>query len=232
MPPLTLLQANELDFPHPENSTQEGLLAVGGDLSSPRLLAAYSQGIFPWYEDGSPLLWWSPNPRLLLIPAQFKLSRSLRKALKRPWQFKIDTDFAAVMHACASSGGRANRTWITGEMQEAYYQLHQQGYAHSFEIWCEEQLIGGLYGISLGRAFFGESMFHNQPDASKVALFYLCQTLLTWQFDFIDCQMPTPHLLSMGAFILPRSDFLKRLSETLKHPTRRGSWSQADVLLP
>lgn len=218
---------DDFDFPNPNQSDEEGLLAVGGTLAPRHLLKAYSQGIFPWYQAGSPPLWWSPPERLLLKPEQFKRSRSLKKALQRPHVFRMDTQFATVIRACAACEGRGeDHTWITPEMQEAYIRLHHLGYAHSFEIWSEAgDLQGGLYGISLGRAFFGESMFHDQRDASKMAMYYLCQTLASWQFDFIDCQLPTAHLMSLGATIVDRAQFLTLLHQSLQHPTHQGSWS-------
>ena len=219
------LADDDLSFPDPKNSDEEGLLAVGGDLSPERLLLAYQQGIFPWYEPGGPLLWWSPDPRLLLKPSGFKLSHSLKHALNKPYSFKIDTAFAEVIQCCANVEERINKTWISDEMCEAYTQLHRLGYAHSFEIWEDKQLIGGLYGLSLGRAFFGESMFHHVRDASKLAFYYLCRTLCAWKFDFIDCQLPTTHLEGLGAEVISRHEFLQLLQKTLEHPTKRGLWT-------
>ncbi len=212
------------DFPPPQTSDKQGLLAVGGDLSIDRLLRAYSQGIFPWYEPGCPLLWWSPDPRLILLPDEFKLSKSLKKTLNKPFEFKIDTAFKDVIHACASTGERLGKTWITTEMIEAYEALHELGYAHSFEVWLDETLVGGLYGVSLGRAFFGESMFHFIRDASKVAMYFLAAVMKEWRFDFIDCQLPTAHLISLGAEIIPRREFLIRLEKALKYPTLQKKW--------
>ncbi|CEG56501.1 leucyl/phenylalanyl-tRNA--protein transferase [Legionella fallonii] len=211
-------------FPDPETSDKQGLLAIGGDLSPRRILQAYSQGIFPWYEPGCPILWWSPNPRLILLPNEFKVSRSLKKSLKKAYKFTIDTAFEQVITSCATHSDRLNKTWITTEMMAAYTNLHHIGYAHSFEIWDETHLIGGLYGISLGNAFFGESMFHIATDASKMALYYLCQTLKQWNFDFIDCQLPTPHLLSLGAKIISRKEFLHLLNLALESPNKAGKW--------
>ena len=211
-------------FPHPETSDKQGLLAMGGDLSPQRLLQAYSQGIFPWFEPGCPILWWSPNPRLILLPHEFNLSHSLKKSLKKPFYFSIDTAFRQVITSCATYSGRINNTWITKEMIEAYSTLHDMGYAHSFEIWENEQLVGGLYGISLGRAFFGESMFHTVTDASKIALYYLCKTMELWHFDFIDCQMPTAHLQRLGAKVIGRKEFLYLLECSLEHPNQIGRW--------
>ena len=216
---------NPSNFPNPADSDKQGLLAIGGDLSPERLLAAYKQGIFPWYEAGYPILWWSPDPRLILKPQAFKLSRSLQRTLKEPYRFTIDTAFAEVITACANVDGRIDQTWITKEMREAYIQLHHMGYAHSFEIWKDELLVGGLYGLSLGKAFFGESMFHFERDASKLAMYHLCQVLASWQFDFIDCQLPTPHLQSLGAITIDRKTFLQLLQKTIESPTRQGLWT-------
>lgn len=197
---------------------------MGGDLTPARILQAYSQGIFPWFEPGCPILWWSPNPRLILNPHEMILSRSLKKSLKKPYKFSIDTAFAQVITSCAVYSDRVNKTWITDEMIEAYTTLHDMGYAHSFEVWDGESLIGGLYGISLGKAFFGESMFHTVTDASKIALYHLCQTMQAWDFDFIDCQMPTTHLLRLGGKVIGRQEFIHLLNQTLKHPDKKGLW--------
>lgn len=213
-------------FPHPETSDSQGLLAMGGDLDPERILYAYSQGIFPWFQPGCPILWWSPNPRLILFPEDFNLSRSLKKTLKKPFSYSIDTVFPEIIKACATYSNRENNTWITKDMIAAYTTLHQMGYAHSFEVWQDEKLVGGLYGISLGKAFFGESMFHSVTDASKLALYYLCITMKKWEFDFIDCQMPTTHLLKMGAKAISRAHFLGLLSRSLQHPTKAGIWNK------
>lgn len=214
-----------LYFPDPETSDAQGLLFIGGDLSTQRILQAYSQGIFPWYGPGSPILWWSPNPRLILTPTEFKLSRSLKKSLNKPFKLSIDTVFEQVISSCATCSQRKENTWINQDMMDAYIQLHHMGYAHSFEIWLKNELVGGLYGLSLGKAFFGESMFHRVADASKIAFYYLCQTLTTWEFDFIDCQIPSEHLQRLGSKIISRQDFLRNLNESLKHPTQRGIWT-------
>jgi leucyl/phenylalanyl-tRNA--protein transferase len=213
-------------FPPPDYADPGGLLAVGGDLSSERLLEAYRLGIFPWYSDDQPILWWSPDPRLTLDIADFKISRTLGKTLRRG-QFKVTFDraFEEVIQACASVPREAqNGTWITQEMQEAYINLHGLVYAHSVESWLGDKLVGGLYGVSLGKAFFGESMFHLQADASKVALASLVENLKRWEFQFIDAQMTTEHMLRLGAKELPRRVFLKRLQSALRHPTKRGRW--------
>ncbi len=217
----------EVIFPSPEEADPSGLLAVGGDLSSKRLLEAYRLGIFPWYSGDEPILWWSPDPRLVLRLSEFKVSRSLRKTLnKNIFQVTFDNTFADVIRACANvpRDGQPG-TWITEEMQRAYVRLHRLGYAHSVETWFEGELAGGLYGVSLGAAFFGESMFHLKADASKVALAALVERLESWHFEFIDAQMTTEHLMRFGAKELPRRDFLKRLAEALRKPGKKGSWS-------
>ena len=213
-------------FPPPDYADPSGLLAVGGDLSKERLLEAYRLGIFPWYSDDQPILWWSPDPRLVLDLKDFGISRSLRKTLKKGiFQVTFDHAFEQVIQACAVVPRAAqNGTWITEEMQEAYINLHGLGYAHSVESWFGGKLAGGLYGVSLGKAFFGESMFHFKTDASKVALATLVEKLKSWDFHFIDSQMTTEHMVRLGAKELPRRIFLKRLQSALRHPTRRGRW--------
>lgn len=197
------------------------MLAAGGDLSPPRLLEAYRQGIFPWYEPGQPILWWSPDPRMILYPSDFKLSKSLKKTLKKPWTYTIDKAFNEVIHACATCNERTNKTWITQEMKSAYFKLYELGFAHSVEVWNEDQLIGGLYGLSIGAVFFGESMFHIKPDASKLALYFLCQTLKNWHYDFIDCQLPTEHLKSLGCIAISRKRFLQQLQKSIQKPSKK-----------
>jgi leucyl/phenylalanyl-tRNA---protein transferase len=213
-------------FPPPDYADPSGLLAVGGDLSKERLLEAYRVGIFPWYSDDQPILWWSPDPRLILDLKDFKISRSLRKTLKKGvFEVTFDHAFEEVIQACAAVPREAqNGTWITAEMQEAYINLHGLGYAHSVETWLGGKLAGGLYGVSLGKCFFGESMFHLKTDASKVALATLVEKLKSWDFHFIDSQMTTEHMVRLGAKELPRRIFLKRLQSALRHPTRRGRW--------
>ena len=213
-------------FPPPDYADPSGLLAVGGDLSHERLLEAYRLGIFPWYSDDQPILWWSPDPRLVLDLNDFKISRSLRKTLKREvFQVTLDHAFEEVIRACAVVPREAqNGTWITNEMLKAYVNLHGLGYAHSVESWFGGKLAGGLYGVSLGKCFFGESMFHLKTDASKVALAILVEKLRSWDFHFIDSQMTTEHMLRLGAKELPRRIFLKRLQSALRYPTKRGRW--------
>jgi len=221
-------------FPPPDYADPSGLLAVGGDLSKERLLEAYRLGIFPWYSDDQPILWWSPDPRLVLDLKDFKISRSLRKTLKKEiFQVTFDRAFEEVIRACAAVPREAqNGTWITDEMEKAYTNLHGLGYAHSVESWFGGKLAGGLYGVSLGKCFFGESMFHFKTDASKVALATLVEKLRSWEFHFIDSQMTTEHMLRLGAKELPRRIFLKRLQAALRYPTKRGRWrmnSTSDV---
>jgi len=213
-------------FPDPLKAGKDGLLAAGGDLSAEALIAAYSAGIFPWFEEDSPILWWSPDPRLVLFPERFKLSATLKQNIKRRnYTVQFDHDFPAVIRNCASVQRRNQKgTWITPEMQQAYIELHQKGFAHSVETYAGDVLAGGLYGVSLGRAFFGESMFHHQADASKVALYYLVEQMKKWDFHFIDAQQPTAHLKSLGAEEIPRKEFLKRLQRSLEYPTRQGKW--------
>lgn len=208
---------SEILFPPPQLAEENGLLAIGGDLSPQRLLLAYSQGIFPWYSDGEPILWWAPMPRCVLLPGDFHLSRSLRKLLRRKeYRATIDQSFAAVIRACAMSGERRlSGTWLSAEMIAAYEDLFSLGYCHSVEIWAGAELVGGLYGVSLGRSFFGESMFHRRTDASKIALYALSQTLFHSNFVMIDMQLPTPHLLSLGGRLIERGDFEQLLKNAL-----------------
>ena len=217
---------DDLVFPPPDYADPSGLIAVGGDLSSERLLEAYRVGIFPWFSDDQPILWWSPDPRLVLDLDQFKISRSLRKTLKKG-SFKVTFDrvFDEVIAACATVDRDGQQgTWITQEMQDAYIKLHGLGFAHSVETWFDNKLVGGLYGVSLGKAFFGESMFHHKTDASKVALAVLVERLKAWGFRFLDAQMTTEHLLSLGAREVSRRIFLKQLQSALRHATKRGKW--------
>jgi leucyl/phenylalanyl-tRNA--protein transferase len=217
-------------FPPPDYADPSGLLAVGGDLSSERLLEAYRVGIFPWYAEDQPILWWSPDPRFILELGEFKTSRSLGRTLKNKiFDVTFDRAFDEVIRACATMQrpGQSG-TWITPEMEDAYLKLHGLGYAHSVETWFEGKLTGGLYGVSLGKAFFGESMFHRKSDASKVALATLVAKLKRWDFQFIDAQMTTEHLLTLGAKEISRRIFLKRLRSALRHPTKRGKWRNSD----
>jgi len=204
---------DKLAFPDPRLASAEGLLAVGGDLSTERLLLAYSLGIFPWYGPGEPLLWWSPDPRCVIIPARVYVSGRLGRVLRQKrFTVTCNRDFDAVIDACAASrAGEAPGTWLVPEMQSAYRQLHRAGYAHSVEVWRDGLLAGGLYGVAFGRFFFGESMFHRVSDASKVALVKLCRHLAGSDYELFDCQVPNPHLLRMGGELMPRAAFLERL---------------------
>ncbi|OGT04459.1 MAG: leucyl/phenylalanyl-tRNA--protein transferase [Gallionellales bacterium RBG_16_57_15] len=191
-----------------------GLLAAGGDLSAPRLLEAYRHGIFPWFSAGEPILWWSPDPRMVLIPGEFRISRSLARVLRNmSYEVRCDTAFERVMRSCAAPRGKHNGTWISEDMIAAYCALHEIGYAHSVEVWIGGRLAGGLYGVAIGRMFYGESMFSHASNASKIALAHLARQLERWQFEMIDCQMNTAHLASLGAREIPRSEFIARLQE-------------------
>jgi leucyl/phenylalanyl-tRNA--protein transferase len=206
----------------------DGLLAVGGDLSVKRLRAAYRQGIFPWYNDSQPILWWSPNPRMVLFPERLKVSRSLRKTLrKRPFQVTADQAFAQVVEACSGPRHGEAGTWITPAMKRAYLRLHEEGLAHSVECWRDGQLVGGLYGVALGKVFFGESMFTRQTDASKVAFVYLVRQLQGWGYTLIDCQVYTTHLQSLGAETISREQFSALLDEGCPQAGQAGPWHLA-----
>jgi len=223
--PVFLLK-EDLIFPPPHLASESGLLAVGGDLSPERLLLAYGQGIFPWYSDGEPILWWCPDPRLVLHPEQIKISRSLKRTLNKTlFRVTMDRAFEQVIKACARLRLESGEsTWIVEDMIQAYCRLHAEGYAHSVEAWHGDELSGGVYGVSLGGVFFGESMFTRRSNASKVALVYLARQLSAWSFNVIDCQVTTGHLQRFNAREVPRSAFLALLHESLKMPTRRGSW--------
>lgn len=219
--------AGSPDFPPVEQALAEpgGLLAAGGELTPEWLLAAYRRGIFPWYSAGEPVLWWSPDPRLVLDPAHMKISRSLRKTLhRRRFQVRFDTAFADVTAACAEPREPGGSTWITAEMRHAYLRLHELGYAHSVETWDNGELAGGLYGIALGRAFFGESMFCRRTDASKIALAHLARYLQMHDFAVIDCQMTTSHLISLGAEEMPRHRFCAGLATWTREGAGPARW--------
>ncbi len=218
---LTWLQRDELSFPPLETAMREpnGLLAAGGDLSPERLLAAYRHGCFPWYQEGQPLLWWSPDPRTVLYPEELHVSRSLAKKLRQGvFNVTFDRAFQDVIQGCAAPRDYADGTWITTPMQNAYVTLHQLGVAHSVEVWQDGQLVGGLYGLAMGRLFFGESMFSRATDASKVGFVTLVERLRGWDFKLIDCQMPTQHLASFGARTIPRRIFAEALAKYLDEP--------------
>ncbi|CAG1021267.1 Leucyl/phenylalanyl-tRNA--protein transferase [Patescibacteria group bacterium] len=206
----------------------DGLLAVGGCLSTARLLNAYRQGIFPWYNPDEPILWWSPNPRLVLFPEHLNVSRSLRKTLrKQQFSVSFDTAFSAVLEGCAKPRLDDKGTWLSPEMQAAYCELHRLGYAHSIETWLNDELVGGLYGVALGQVFFGESMFHTQTDASKVAFVYLVENLIEWGYQLVDCQVYTEHLVSLGAEEITRREFSKLLEHYSELPVSKTAWQQS-----
>jgi leucyl/phenylalanyl-tRNA--protein transferase len=218
-------------FPAPNRALTEpnGLLAGGGSLNPRRLLQAYRQGIFPWYSSGQPILWWSPNPRLVLFPEGVNLSRSLRKTLRNgPFTVTADAAFGAVIDACAAPRAPGEGTWITPDMRRAYCRLHQLGHAHSIETWRQGKLVGGLYGVAVGRVFYGESMFSGASNASKVALAALAAQLRRWDFALIDCQVRTDHLLRLGAVDIPRETFLQLLDRYCPLPGREGFWQLDD----
>jgi leucyl/phenylalanyl-tRNA--protein transferase len=219
--------SEELIFPPPHLATEEGLLAVGGDLSEKRLLLAYRMGIFPWYSEDEPILWWSPDPRLVLYLREFRISRSLRKTIRRGlFQVTLDRSFRRVITECAQvRTENGERTWLVEDMIRAYCRLHGFGFAHSVETWQNGRLVGGLYGVSLGKCFFGESMFARVNDASKVALVALVQFLKQLSFPMVDCQVATSHLMSFGAREIPRDEYLRQLGQCLESPTLRGNWS-------
>jgi len=224
---MPVFQLNDtLYFPPPELARDDGLLAIGGDLSPERLLIAYQMGIFPWYAAGDPLLWWAPSPRLILEPGAFHCSRSLRRVLKQgDFTFTMDRDFVSVMAACAAvRTSQGQPTWIDPAMMAAYGQLHALGYAHSLECWQQGELAGGLYGVSVGGMFFGESMFSRVANSSKAALAVLAEQLEAWGFDCIDCQMRTEHLLSLGAREVSGHQFFALLQRSVLRPTRQGKW--------
>ncbi|MGQ0751184.1 MAG: leucyl/phenylalanyl-tRNA--protein transferase [Betaproteobacteria bacterium] len=208
-----------------------GLLAASADLPVPRLVAAYRQGIFPWYSEGQPVLWWSPDPRMVLFPDEFRMSRSLRKRLRRrDYAIRTDVAFEAVMRACAAPRLDQSGTWITDHMIGAYGALHREGYAHSVETWIGDTLAGGLYGVAIGRMFYGESMFAHASDASKIALAHLVRQLARWNYGMIDCQMQTAHLASFGAREIPRADFMRRLRELVNYAASPDEWRFDDDL--
>ena len=216
-------------FPNPELAVESGLLAVGGDLSSERLEAAYRSGVFPWYDELSPdIMWWSPDPRMVLFPDRFKLSKSLRKRIiRQDFELRIDTAFEQVILECSRVPREdQDGTWLTDEMREAYVSLHHKGFAHSVECWQDGRLVGGLYGLSLGRLFFGESMFHLVSDASKVAFYHLSELAIKFGFTFVDCQMHTDHLASLGAEEMSRHEYLHYVKVNNTEETRIGKWTK------
>ena len=227
-----LYQLNDDDcfFPPADRANEEGLLAFGGDLSPQRLIVAYANGIFPWYNDDEPILWWSLDPRLVIRPGEMRVSKSLRHKLKSGrFDVRVDTNFREVMLQCAQTPRKdQDGTWIQDEMVDAYCHLHELGLAHSFETYEDNELVGGLYGIAIGKAFFGESMFHTVTDASKVAFYHLHHFLVKHNFQLIDCQQETGHLKSLGAYAIPRSEYLEELKKLTVEPTIVGNWGKND----
>ncbi|PPD35602.1 MAG: leucyl/phenylalanyl-tRNA--protein transferase [Methylomonas sp.] len=204
-----------------------GLLALGGCLSVQRLLNAYRHGVFPWFNPGEPILWWSPDPRLVLFPEQLLISRSLHKTLrKNQFEIRFDSAFEQVIDACAAPRTYSSGTWITDKMRNAYVELHRLGIAHSVETWHDHELVGGLYGIAIGKVFFGESMFHRKTDASKVAFAHLVNHLLAWDYQLIDCQVSSEHLLSLGATEIPRSQFANLLDQFCDQAVSSSAWQK------
>ncbi|WP_444884722.1 leucyl/phenylalanyl-tRNA--protein transferase [Microbulbifer sp. PSTR4-B] len=224
---LMWLDHNHIDFPSTQTALDDpnGLLAAGGDLSPEWLLAAYRRGIFPWFSEDQPILWWSPSPRCVVIPNDFRIGRSLRKTLRRGiFSVTFDQAFEQVIEGCRLPRGSEDGTWITDEMAEAYIDMHHLGHAHSVEVWREGRLVGGLYGLSIGRIFFGESMFHRETDASKVAFVHLVRQLELWGCPLIDCQVSNPHLSSLGAVEMCRRDFEHLLEDGLTQPAFPQLW--------
>ncbi len=228
MSAINVLSTSEVGFPPGDLALDDpsGLLAMGGDLSADWLMEAYRCGIFPWFEDDhGPILWWCPDPRAVLYPKNLKVSRSLAKRIRNcGFQITMDSAFERVVHGCADRRATGDGTWITPQMADGYAELHAKGYAHSVEVWDGDRLVGGLYGVSLGRMFFGESMFSLERDASKIALYHLARQLEGWEFELIDCQIMNDHLASLGAEPVPRARFLEKLRANESEPTRSGLW--------
>lgn len=240
--PIYMLQDEVLDFPPVSQSTKEGLLAIGGDLSPERLLVAYSSGIFPWYTEGEPILWWSLDPRMVMKPTDLKVTKSLWKTIEsNKFSCSFDTDFEGVIRACATvprtdqqvvedeEDADEPSTWISEDMIHAYCELHELGFAHSVETYMDNELVGGLYGVSIGKIFCGESMFHTKSDASKVALYNLCQFLIRNNFELIDAQQETGHMKRMGAAPIPRKEFMKQLKLLVKEQSLVGNWGDGSA---
>jgi len=222
--------SDKIEFPAPRLASEHGLLAVGGDLSQERLLLAYRMGIFPWYSDDEPLMWWSPDPRLVLYPREIRISKTLKKILrKNVFQVTMDLAFRDVIHHCADVRLEKNEeTWIVDDMMDAYCRLYESGFAHSVEAWHQGELAGGIYGVSLGKCFFGESMFSRISNASSVALVKLMEYLDALSFDMLDCQIPTGHLIRFGAREVSRDRFLMELERSMGTPTKKGKWQMSD----
>ncbi|MDH5231186.1 MAG: leucyl/phenylalanyl-tRNA--protein transferase [Gammaproteobacteria bacterium] len=229
MPIPLLIAPDDDDTAFPDTSLAlrdpDGLLAVGGRLSQKRLVQAYRQGIFPWYSDDQPILWWSPNPRLVLFPEHLKISRSLKKTMrKQPFRLSFDEQFLSVIQACSAPRLKQHGTWISDEIKLAYFSLFQSGFAHSIEVWEKNELVGGLYGVSIGRIFFGESMFSKKTDASKIAFVFLVKNLQAWGYKLIDCQVRTEHLLSLGAEEIERETFETLLKQWTHVSPDKTAW--------
>jgi leucyl/phenylalanyl-tRNA--protein transferase len=218
--------SKEIIFPHPSLANEDGLLAVGGDLSTERIITAYLNGIFPWYNEDEPILWWSPNPRCVLFPNKFKPSKSLLSIIKKNvFEVRFDAIFKTVIEKCATTKRKGEPgSWITTDIKKAYIKLHKLGFAHSVETYKDNELVGGLYGIAIGSVFYGESMFHSIPNASKVAFYFLIEKLKQLNFEIIDNQMTTPHLLSMGAEEISREKFLEILKKEVKLDLNKSPW--------
>jgi leucyl/phenylalanyl-tRNA--protein transferase len=234
---LFLLDPHDPAAPFPDVQLAErepnGLLAVGGDLSTTRLVNAYRRGIFPWFSRGDPILWWAPDPRTVLYPERIRIARSLRKTMrKRTLGVTLDEAFDAVIRACSQPRPGSSGTWLVPEMVAAYQRLHGEGLAHSVEVWRDGDLVGGLYGVAIGRVFFGESMFSRVSDASKVALVHLCRTLEDWRFQLIDCQVLTSHLIRMGAEEIARGEFVRVLAHACLQSGREGAWRRPGPVFP
>ncbi|MBT4286928.1 MAG: leucyl/phenylalanyl-tRNA--protein transferase [Deltaproteobacteria bacterium] len=226
---MSIFQLGEnLVFPDPRLAEPEGLLAFGGDLEPERILMAYKMGIFPWFSDNQPILWWSPDPRMVLFPEQFHISKTLRRRLRsKKFTVEFDRNFSEIIQYCAITPRHGEQgTWITDEMIEAYHKLHLLGFAHCVSVSIAGKLVGGLYGISIGKGFFGESMFSLEKDVSKIGFAYLAGVLNNWGFDIIDCQLPTDHLKTLGAVKIDRTAFLNMLSQITQNPTRQGNWRE------
>lgn len=218
----------DYDFPPLDAASPEGLLAIGGDLCPDRILSAYRRGIFPWFSGNQPILWWSPDPRAVLLPSKIRISRSLKKNIRnRGFRITTDRAFVDVVKECAKDREQQKGTWITTEMRDAYTALHSRGHAHSVETWQNGKLVGGLYGISIGKAFFGESMFARETDSSKTALVGLSTLLTTWEYHFIDCQVRSSHLDSLGAKCIPRNQFSKMLERAIRVPVAPHHWTHS-----
>ena len=218
----------DYDFPPLDAASPEGLLAIGGDLHPDRILSAYRKGIFPWFNGDQPILWWSPDPRAVLLPSKILISRSLKKNIRnRGFIITTDQAFVDVVKECAKDREQQKGTWITKEMRDAYTALYSRGYAHSVETWQNGELVGGLYGISIGKAFFGESMFARVTDSSKTALVGLSTLLTTWEYHFIDCQVRSSHLDSLGAKCIPRNQFSKMLERAIRVPVAPHHWTHS-----